>query len=139
LGCGGRPHIVLVWVCASSDEVTHNLRVEIACVRGIVKRSVSVLQQKKKKKREFGQRKSIQSEERDTALSTRDARAPIGWNESQSASGSSQSPAVRHAQPLITKKKNARFGICAQLVGVACDPATACLKRGATRHGTSDC
>jgi hypothetical protein len=51
LGCGGRTHIVLeIRVCASSDEVAHNLRVELAGgVRGIVKRSPSEMQQKKKK------------------------------------------------------------------------------------------
>jgi hypothetical protein len=41
-----------VWVCASSDEVSDNFRVEILGVRGIVKRSESALQQKKKKKKE---------------------------------------------------------------------------------------
>jgi hypothetical protein len=52
-------------------------------------------------------------------LSTRVARAPRGGgNESHSASESSQSPAVRHAKPLIKKKKNAQCGARAQIVGV---------------------
>jgi hypothetical protein len=50
LGCWGRTHLVLeVWVCASSDEVSHNFRVEIVGDRGKVKQSPSELQQKKKK------------------------------------------------------------------------------------------
>jgi hypothetical protein len=52
LGCGGCTHIVLeVWVCARSNEVSHNLHVEPSGARGPVKRSVSVLQQKKEKKK----------------------------------------------------------------------------------------
>ena len=59
LGCGGHPHIALeVWVCARSDEVAQNFRVEIAGARGPVKRSLSVLQQKKKKKSRIGIRES---------------------------------------------------------------------------------
>jgi hypothetical protein len=52
-----RTHIVLdVWVCACSNEVTDNLRVEISGDRGPVKRSLSVLQQKEEKEenRELG-------------------------------------------------------------------------------------
>jgi len=65
-------------------------------------------------------------------LSTRVVRASRGGNVSQSASESSESPAVLHAKPLINKKKNARFGAHAQLVGVTCDMQ--CHKIEATRH-----
>jgi hypothetical protein len=45
----GHTHIVLeVWVCARSNEVSHGLHVEFVGDRGKVKRSPSVLQQKKK-------------------------------------------------------------------------------------------
>jgi hypothetical protein len=52
LGCWGgtQSYIVLeFWVCARSDEVSHNLRVEIGGARGVVKRSGSELQQKEEK------------------------------------------------------------------------------------------
>jgi hypothetical protein len=57
-------------------------------------------------------------------LSTRVVKAPRGGNESQSASESSESPAVRHATPLIKKKKNARFRARAQIEGVTRDRVT---------------
>jgi hypothetical protein len=56
---------------------------------------------------------------------------------SQSASESSESRAVRHAKPLINKKKNARFGARAQLVGVTRD--SQCHKIEATRHLKLSC
>jgi hypothetical protein len=40
-----------VRVCTRSNEISHNFRVELVGVHGHVKRSVSVLQQKKKKKK----------------------------------------------------------------------------------------
>jgi hypothetical protein len=57
-------------------------------------------------------------------LSTRVVTASRGGNVFQSASESSESPAVRHAKPLIKKKRNARFGARAQLVGVTRDSVT---------------
>jgi hypothetical protein len=47
---GWHTHLVFeVWVCTHSNEVSHNFRVEFAGVRGLVKRSLSNKQKKKKK------------------------------------------------------------------------------------------